>query len=513
MKSSHQTIWLWAASPRWRGVLVCFGAASLACLGSASATIIYSGEQNIAIPQDLNGVFINVINFQSGASLDSTWHLNPFFGGLGIANAPGFQSVRIGSGNEDSIIALALGSSIGVSSTFSFGWGGSGAEDESGHIGPGVLQFTSGQIGYLGFKLIHEETVNYGWMRVKLTANGDNGSILDWAYDSSGNSILTGAVADLGAAPLILNTGSVEQTLNANTPVTGILMDPGAKVTFNDNSEDWEFSGNITISAGGQSATLANSGSGTVILNGSISSNGGSLEFSGGSFDVQSGITGSGSLLLDGAGTLTLSGANTYSGDTTVRSGVLILNGSLAGTSDVVVETDGILKGIGRIGGSLSVSGILAPGESPGVLAVVGSSDFQSGSIFAWDLDTAQINPETNRGTAYDGVNTSSVTGSGAVFKIILTGAQDFDGVFWNQTRVWTDIFKSADGSTNIENWAAVFSGGFQYSYNGKSVAPSSFGSFALSGNTLTWSAVPEPSNLLVGLLAAGAVLRRRRQG
>jgi hypothetical protein len=93
----------------------------------------------------------------------------------------------------------------------------------------------------------------------------------------------------------------------------------------------------------------------------------------------------------------------------------------------------------------------------------------------------------------------------------MLTGVQDFTNDFWNQTRTWTDIFKSADGSTTLSNWASVFSGGFQYSYNGKTVAPTSSGSFTLTGNSLTWSAVPEPSNLLAGMLAASALLRRRR--
>ncbi|MEX1116915.1 MAG: hypothetical protein WEB53_16830 [Akkermansiaceae bacterium] len=147
------------------------------------------------------------------------------------------------------------------------------------------------------------------------------------------------------------------------------------------------------------------------------------------------------------------------------------------------------------------------------MLTVDGTSDFGSGSIIAWELDTAQSNPETNRGIAYDGVNTTDVTGSGAIFKIMLTGTQDFTDTFWNQTRVWTDIFKSANGSTTLADWAAVFSSGFQYFYNGQSIAPTSQGSFAVEDNSLTWSAVPEPSNLLAGMLAASALLRRRRHG
>ena len=109
-------------------------------------------------------------------------------------------------------------------------------------------------------------------------------------------------------------------------------------------------------------------------------------------------------------------------------------------------------------------------------------------------------------------LGTTAITGSGARFRIMLTGAQDFTDGFWDQERIWMDIFKSADGSSNLTGWAAVFSGGFQYAYNGKTVAPNSSGYFALSGDSLIWSAVPEPGHALAlaGLLAASALLRRR---
>jgi hypothetical protein len=100
-----------------------------------------------------------------------------------------------------------------------------------------------------------------------------------------------------------------------------------------------------------------------------------------------------------------------------------------------------------------------------------------------------------------------------AIFKIVLTGERSFSDSFWNQTRVWTDIFKSLDGSTILTDRAAVFSGGFQYADNGQSVAPTSQGYFTTSGNSLTWSAVPEPSNLLAGMRLVSALLRRLRDG
>lgn len=92
------------------------------CPQFALAEIIYSGSRNIPIPQDFGGVFIRLTDPAGVVSSSPGWHLNPFFGGLGIANSPDFQPVRVGTGNEDPVLALSLGTSIGSSSTFSSGW-------------------------------------------------------------------------------------------------------------------------------------------------------------------------------------------------------------------------------------------------------------------------------------------------------------------------------------------------------------------------------------------------------
>ena len=102
---------------------------------------------------------------------------------------------------------------------------------------------------------------------------------------------------------------------------------------------------------------------------------------------------------------------------------------------------------------------------------------------------------------------------------MVLDGTQTFAGSFWDTNRTWTDIFRTGDGSgTSNVNYASIFGGGFQY-YNysgvGSTLAalttPTIDGSFSISGSTLTWSAEPEPSSALAGLLLAAGLLRRRR--
>jgi autotransporter-associated beta strand protein len=78
-----------------------------------------------------------------------------------------------------------------------------------------------------------------------------------------------------------------------------------------------------------------------------------------------------GSLTKIGAGTLILSGANTYTGNTNVRSGVLQVDGSIG--SHTSVRGGGTLAGTGTINGNVTNNGRVSPGALgvPGMLTVV----------------------------------------------------------------------------------------------------------------------------------------------
>ena len=85
-----------------------------------------------------------------------------------------------------------------------------------------------------------------------------------------------------------------------------------------------------------------------------------------------------GSLTKVGAGTLTLSGANTYTGDTNIDAGTLIVDGSTT-SANTFANAGGLLMGTGTIGGNLINSGTVAPGHSPGTLNVSGNYTQNSG--------------------------------------------------------------------------------------------------------------------------------------
>jgi autotransporter-associated beta strand protein len=226
-----------------------------------------------------------------------------------------------------------------------------------------------------------------------------------------------------------------------------------------------------------------------------------------------------GALTKTGAGTLTLTSTNTYTGTTTVSAGKLVMGdapGDTFATSAVNVAATATLGGSGTLNGSVTLAaetfsgakngGTLAPGNSPGTSIVGGSTTFNQGSIFSWDISAD--------GGSFDKLQTATLvnggSAGGSVFQIVVADA-DFGNTFWDTAQSWSTII-TTDGSTAITDWANIFS-------STVSVVNSSFtpitpvdGSFSLSGSTLTWSAVPEPSSGLVGLLIGAGLLRRRRR-
>jgi autotransporter-associated beta strand protein len=119
------------------------------------------------------------------------------------------------------------------------------------------------------------------------------------------------------------------------------------------------FLGSNTLTVGGNDLSTTVSG---VIADGGVSGGAG------------------GTLTKLGAGTLTLSAANSYTGATTVNAGALIVDGSTASSALTTVNPGATLGGSGTVGNAAILGGTLAPGSTGG--GVFGPLTVQGGLLF-----------------------------------------------------------------------------------------------------------------------------------
>ncbi|WP_428936689.1 autotransporter outer membrane beta-barrel domain-containing protein [Brucella sp. NF 2815] len=151
----------------------------------------------------------------------------------------------------------------------------------------------------------------------------------------------TGDLTKLGAGTLTLS--GANSYSGATTVTAGTLVVTGDKTGAGTTTID--LGASLQIGAGGADGSLA----------GDIVNNGRLVVDRTGVTDLADAISGAGDLLKNGAGTLLLSGANSYSGATTVTSGTLTLTGDKTGAGTTTVEAAAELHiGAGGADGSLA---------------------------------------------------------------------------------------------------------------------------------------------------------------
>jgi autotransporter-associated beta strand protein len=138
-----------------------------------------------------------------------------------------------------------------------------------------------------------------------------------------------------------------------------------------------------------------------------LNAGGGTFDTNGNTATLAGTISGAGGLTKIGAGALTLTGTNTYSGATTVNADTLFVNGSIA-NSAVTVNSGAALAGVGTVGATtINSGGIFAPGTSPGTMTVQGNLVFQSGALYL-----VQVNPSTASSTNVTAGGTATLAGT-----------------------------------------------------------------------------------------------------
>ncbi|EDU0974717.1 autotransporter outer membrane beta-barrel domain-containing protein [Salmonella enterica subsp. enterica serovar Anderlecht] len=266
----------------------------------------------------------------------------------------------------------------------------------------------------------------------------------------------TGDVTD--NAVLELNTGG--DFIN-NIGGTGRVEKSGDDTLTLSGSNS--YTGGTLISSGTLVATNVDAlGSGDVTDNATLELN------TGGTFD--NAISGSGQVVKSGDKTLTLSGANSYTGGTLISSGTLVANDVNAlGTGDVTDNAVLELNTGGDFDNAISGSGnVVKSGADTltlsGANSYTGGTTISGGTLVASNVEalgsgdvTDNATLELNTGGTFDNV----ISGRGQVVKsgdktLTLSGANSYTGgtTISGGTLVASNV--EALGSGNIDNYASL---------------------------------------------------------
>ena len=267
---------------------------------TSPATVTLDGNQNI-----------NKINFSSAAAVG--WTINP--------GTPGSSTLTLGGASPGIAVSLGTGGSatIGVVINSTTGWSYSGSS---------------------GLSLTGANTFNAPVTIQSATSSGTVGML---TINSLGN--VGGGPSALGAPSTAAN-GVISLGRLSNLTYTGPATTSDRLLKF--------------ISSNGGQTTINNSGSGLLTLTGGIanSGNGATFILRGAEDITESGVVslGAAGLLKTDAGTLTLTGSNTFSGGTTVAAGTFLVNnstGSGTGSGMVTVSSGATFGGTGHISGGV----------------------------------------------------------------------------------------------------------------------------------------------------------------
>ena len=356
-------------------------------------------------------------------------------------------------------------------------------------------------------------------------------------YDG-GTQIQDGAIriandAALGRGAITFNGGVLASTTSDNR---GIYND----VTFNGGATIGDGSSNGAFVFNGANNTLA-SGAQTITTNVATT--------------FVNGISGAGGLTKSGAHALTLKGLNTYTGDTVIESGKLVLDGSILGSKEIRLAAGAVLGGHGRFDGTISGAGSVDPGNSPGIL-VTGTIDPSGGLDFNFEFTQTGAATWTNSSASGNDVLVANVPTP--AFTANLTNANTVNLYFSTAmtatftASAWTSLqggFFTIDNTNSLAS--AIAGADFQFYFQGTgagqityntvtyvpqatarssgllpasgqgfvirqaTVASANFQSpvgTVINGLSMEVASVPEPSTWVMGLMAAGVALARRRR-
>ncbi|HKU54446.1 MAG TPA: autotransporter domain-containing protein [Rhizomicrobium sp.] len=320
-----------------------------------------------------------------------------------------------------------------------------------------VIGGTSNTIFSFDIQNPNATIIKVGAGKTVLTGQNQNGAgtiinagTLQIGNGGTSGSLGTGTIAINNNSVLIFNRSDTVTVSDAivTTAPNGSLTQAGSGTLILTGANTYNggttiAAGTLQVGNGGASGTL---GSGGVVDNGALIFNRSDV------FTVINGISGSGSLTQAGTGTLILNSSNTYSGTTTINSGGTLqvgsggTNGTL-GSGNVVDNGTLNFNHIDSISISNIVSGSGGLGQiGIGTLTLTGANTYSGGTVIS--SGTLQLGTPTTAGSIsgnvlnnaklqFDRSDTyvfaGNISGSGIVWlagqgTVILTGTNSYAG-------------------------------------------------------------------------------------
>jgi len=326
------------------------------------------------------------------------------------------RSINAGTGGSWGNVSVWNGSNVPDSTGERAVWSTARTPTLNGNFTIGSLKFNTGGAGIVGsgtniLTLAGDD--NTGAVAVLCNMGGGTAAIacniglsrnsLQWAINSSGVCTVSGTISSNGGTGLEKTSSGTLKLSGANTYGGDTTITAGTlQIDAADVIPDGGTAGNVSITGTLDLNTFSEtinglSGAGTIdtVAGGSpvltVGNNDGTGTFSG----IIKNSAGNLALTKTGAGTMILSGTNTYSGGTTVEDGSLLANntgGSGAGSGTVSVNSGGTLGGTGSVTGLVSVvsGGHLVPGAGgSGTLTLSGGLTLADGAVLDIGLGTS----------------------------------------------------------------------------------------------------------------------------
>ncbi|EBG6812422.1 fibronectin-binding autotransporter adhesin ShdA [Salmonella enterica subsp. enterica] len=289
---------------------------------------------------------------------------------------------------------------------------------------------------------LDETTANSNWNGSKLTKQGDGTLILSNTGNDYGDTEIDGGIlaakdaASLGTGDVTIAENATlalsQGTLDNNVTGEGQIVKSGSDelIVTGDNT----YSGGTTISGGILAAKDAASlGSGDV----DIAENA-KLELSQGTLDNN--VTGEGQIVKSGSDELIVTGANDYSGGTTISGGTLIADHADSLGTGAVANSGVLQVGEGELENTLSGTGSLVK-TGTGELTLNGDNDYSGGTtiddgvLIADNADSLGSGDIDNSGVLQvgEGELENTLSGTGSLVKtgtgeLTLNGDNDYSG-------------------------------------------------------------------------------------